>query len=355
MADFLPQLTASEWYAPTALSSSTFSNIVGLPAANFVVNLIANTVATCAPVVKDGPVIVENELIRQPNSFQTPFEWYHQCATELTVHGNAYYMKVYDEQGFVEQLVPFPTESMNVREVDGFPEYYYLDMVFDHTSILHIKGMTRPGQFKAISPVSQFATTFTGMMDSEKLASPSRSAIPSAVIKTSEMAKDSIKEVMEGIKENWMSGFAVGRTGEGAAPAVVPKDWSIEPLSWSPSDAQFIESRQFNIAVVCLMFGLTPNVAAASIGATNLTYETFETAQEALLRQISPTMQRIEQKLSTLVPVGQVRFNLEKILRANTKARYEAHNLALAGGWLTIPEVRAIEGLPPLPTSPEGI
>jgi len=267
-----------------------------------------------------------------------------------------YYLKVYDEEGFVSQLIPFPTESVFCRwDDDGYPQYEYMGNIYDHSSVLHVKGMTRPGEIKAMSPVSQFATSFVGMMDSEKLSSPSRAAIPSAVIKMGQMGKDSTKEVAEAVKADWINAHSVGATGLAPAPAVIPQDWSITPLSWSPEAAQFIESRQFNIAVVCLMFGLTPNVAAASIGGTNLTYETFETAQTALLRQISPTMQRIEQKLSTLVPVGEVRFNHEKILRANTKSRYEAHNLAIQGGWLTVDEVRAIEGLGPKPNSPEGI
>lgn len=59
-------------------------------------------------------------------------------------------------------------------------------------------------------------------------------------------------------------------------------------------------------------------------------------------------LREIEEAFSALLPRGQqARFNLDAILRPSTKARYEAHQLALAAGFLTVDEVRAIEGLPP--------
>lgn len=53
-----------------------------------------------------------------------------------------------------------------------------------------------------------------------------------------------------------------------------------------------------------------------------------------------------------LLPRGQsARFNLNAVLRPDTKTRYEAHALAIQTGFLTIDEVRDIEGLPPLTTT----
>ena len=81
-----------------------------------------------------------------------------------------------------------------------------------------------------------------------------------------------------------------------------------------------------------------------------MTYNNIETAaidmlRDTLMGYISP----IEDQLTALLPRGQsARFNLDAVLRPDTKTRYEAHALAIQTGFLTVDEVRDIEGLPPL-------
>ena len=45
-----------------------------------------------------------------------------------------------------------------------------------------------------------------------------------------------------------------------------------------------------------------------------------------------------------------VRFNLEGLLRSDTKTRYDAYAVALSTGFMTVDEVRALEGRDPLIT-----
>ena len=62
-----------------------------------------------------------------------------------------------------------------------------------------------------------------------------------------------------------------------------------------------------------------------------------------------PWVSRIEQKLTDYIPRGQyAKFNLDALLRPDTKTRYEAHKIALDGGFLTVDEVREIEDLDPM-------
>ncbi|MDU5025366.1 MAG: phage portal protein, partial [Cutibacterium avidum] len=57
----------------------------------------------------------------------------------------------------------------------------------------------------------------------------------------------------------------------------------------------------------------------------------------------------IDAAVSWLLPHGNTaRFNLDAILRPDTLTRYQAHKVALDSGFLTIDEVRRIEGLEPL-------
>ena len=80
------------------------------------------------------------------------------------------------------------------------------------------------------------------------------------------------------------------------------------------------------------------------------TYANME--QESILfvrHTLMPYMREIEQALSSVLS-DDVRFNVDGFLRPDTTTRYAAHKVALEAGFLTIDEVRAIEGLNPIAT-----
>ena len=61
---------------------------------------------------------------------------------------------------------------------------------------------------------------------------------------------------------------------------------------------------------------------------------------------LRPLAIKIEEAMSTLLPRGQrATFNFDAVLRADTRTRYEAHEIALRAGFMTVEEIRALEGL----------
>jgi phage portal protein BeeE len=64
-----------------------------------------------------------------------------------------------------------------------------------------------------------------------------------------------------------------------------------------------------------------------------------------------PWMRRVESTLDAQLPRGtSVKIAADATLRGDTASRYSAYSVALAGGWLTVGEIRAMENKPPLPT-----
>jgi phage portal protein BeeE len=62
-----------------------------------------------------------------------------------------------------------------------------------------------------------------------------------------------------------------------------------------------------------------------------------------------PWAKRLEATFSAELPRGTgMKVNMDGLRRADTKTRYEAHKIALDGGFLTVDEVREIEDRPPL-------
>lgn len=83
----------------------------------------------------------------------------------------------------------------------------------------------------------------------------------------------------------------------------------------------------------------------------SLTYATVEgRALDFLRYSIQPWLVRLESAIGQLLPRGQsVKFNVNALLRSTTKERYDAHAVALASGFMTVDEVRALEDLGPMP------
>jgi hypothetical protein len=55
---------------------------------------------------------------------------------------------------------------------------------------------------------------------------------------------------------------------------------------------------------------------------------------------------RIQQAITDLLPRGQyAEFNLTEFLRPNVKTRYESYAIGLTNRFLTVPEVREMEGM----------
>jgi hypothetical protein len=133
-------------------------------------------------------------------------------------------------------------------------------------------------------------------------------------------------------------------------PIVYGADWDFNALSVSPEESQFIETMKINATQMAAIFGIDPEEVGGERGGS-LTYNNLEQDSARFARRtLRSWLVRLEQEFTALRPAGEmVRFNLDDFLRADLKTRYEAHHIALDDGWMTKDEVRADEGLPPLP------
>ena len=92
----------------------------------------------------------------------------------------------------------------------------------------------------------------------------------------------------------------------------------------------------------------------AADSGSSLTYANVEQRDLSLLKYaIGPWLVRLESALTDLVPRGQyVKFNAGGLLRTDLKTRYEAHEIGIRAGFLTVDEARELEDREPLPPAP---
>ena len=210
-----------------------------------------------------------------------------------------------------------------------------------------------PGSWNGLGVIEAQRKALATSVDMQNYQSTTFSSggVPSAVISLD--AKNVPTETLIQVGEDWQAAFGSGNR----KPVVLSQGMTVAPIAWSPLDAQFLESRQFDIAEIALMFGLNPTDLTATIGGSNLTYANVSDAnQERVKRSYAPWTMRIESAWSRLLPQGnRLVANPEAILRMSTAERYASYTTALGAGFMTIDEVRALEHLPPMNTGDVAI
>jgi phage portal protein BeeE len=114
-------------------------------------------------------------------------------------------------------------------------------------------------------------------------------------------------------------------------------------LTANANDAQLVEARNQSILDSANMVGVPGNAVGAPN--TSRTYTNTELqALEYIKTSLRPLVTRIEQAMSTLLPNGsEAKMSYDALLRPDTLTRYQAHQIALQSGFLTIDEVRQLE------------
>jgi HK97 family phage portal protein len=126
-------------------------------------------------------------------------------------------------------------------------------------------------------------------------------------------------------------------------------------------DAQFSQQRELSAREVARVFRIPPHMIGAPTG-DSLTYATTEQQSIDFVRySLTPWLRRIELAISNDSDLAferqYVKFELDGLLRADSKTRAEIYHLASdpLQGWMTRAEIRALEDLPPEPEGPPPI
>lgn len=160
----------------------------------------------------------------------------------------------------------------------------------------------------------------------------------------------SASEVQEFLSD-WASARRSRATGY--VPAGVELK-SVDRLT--PEEMALTAAREFGVTEIARLTGI--DATWLSVNVTTRTYSNITSERRSFVDfTIGPFLQAVEQRLSLndFTPNGQkVRFNLNAFLRADTAERYASYTAALAGGWLTLDEIRELENRPSLTAPPSG-
>ncbi len=290
----------------------------------------------------------------KPNTEQDSFKFWEQAMVGLLLWGNAYAEIQFDGAGRPVALWPLlPDRTRAIRAPDGSGELEYETRLpegklvrLPSYRILHIAGLGYDG-ITGKSPIQmtkeaiglglateQFGATFFG-----------NGAKPGGVIeypgKMSETGRKNLRESWELMHKGLDKQHRVAILEEGA---------KYQALAIPPNDAQFLETRKFQVAEIARIFRVPPHMLADLDRATwgNVEQESIS----FVVNTIRPWLVRIEKALGFKLfedPKYFAEFLVDGLLRGDTKSRYEAYAIGRQWGWLSADDVRALENMNPLP------
>lgn len=295
------------------------------------------------------------DIIKAPSLSFTRSDFLEQIALSLAVTGNAYILAKRIGGKIVELVVLNPHEVLPTQdETSGVITYSYRGRDYSQADIQHLKFMVLPGSLKGLGAIQAARAEIQGAINLRDYAAQwfNGSGQPSGILSTDQaLTAEDAKQ----IRDTWnnidpATGKPLPVTANPSNIKVTGKGVKYEPIVLSPRDAQFIESRNFNTLEIARLFGIPATLMLTATEGSSMTYSNVEQDWLGFVRfTLTKYLRKIEEALTVFTPRGQtVRFQISALLRSDTLTRYQAHQIALTAGFMTLNEVRAIESLPPL-------
>ncbi|PPF21026.1 phage portal protein [Rathayibacter sp. AY1A7] len=301
------------------------------------------------------PLEVPAAIVAQPDPDRAAEEFFGETAMSMFTSGNAYWRLIWTD-------IPTPTligaKLLNPAEVHvgsdartGDAVYWWNGRRLASREVKHLRFLKLPGTPLGLGPIQAAQIELGGTIAARDYGAKflTDTDIPSGILTTDQPltpdeAKD-YKAVWRGDGEPANAGHQVKVLGKGLSYA---------PILLKPSDVQFLETRKFNKTELVALLGIPSTLAMTVVEGGSMTYANVEQEWTAFARfTLMAYLRPIELALSSLTPRGnRVRFNLDALLRPDTTARYAAHKVGLDAQFLTVEEVRVMEGRKPLTTPP---
>lgn len=332
------------------------TNALNMHAIYRAVDVIATGITQLSiKIDRNGSPIPDSDIpsiIKTPSLSMNRRDFIEEWVTSLALNGNSYVRVYRDSKGRPGDLEVLPPNEVRPDRENRRAVFHYGGTKYRDTHILHSRLMAQPGSLTGLGPIQAAATELSAAAETIRYATRwTETAQPSGILSAdnelTEADAKRARDIWNNLDEN---GQPLPAANNPSRVKVLGKGLRYAPLYLSPKDIQWIESRELSTTMVARLFGVPAPLMMAAVDGSSMTYSNVEQEWIALTRfTLVKYLNKMSDALTTLVPRGQrVRLNIDALLRADTKTRYEAHAIALDKGFLTIDEVRALENRPAL-------
>ena len=302
--------------------------------------------------ITDHPLL---NLIKNPNPFQSQFEWIEAAVTYLYLSGNTFLEAVGPSNPQERGLASPPSELYVLRPdrmtilpdrthfIRGY-EYRVSGQTvkFSTDQILHLKLFHPLDDWYGLSPVQVAALAVDKINASDKWNSAllQNSAVPSgAMVSKKRLTDEQYARLKNELREQHQ-GFANARL-----PLLLEEDIDWKEIGLTPRDMDWIEGLKFSGLQIAQIYNVPPEL----IGLAPATYQNRKEARKALYTEVVlPVLNRLRDALNHwIVP----RFGADLTLNYNADAidalaedRNAVWRRAQQSQFLTVNEKREMVG-----------
>ena len=301
----------------------------------------------------------------EPNPEMSSFVFRETLMTHLLLWGNAYAQIIRNGKNEVIALYPLMPNKMSVdRDERGQLYYTYQrsneeaptmkgsSVILKPSEVLHIPGLGFDG-LVGYSPIAMAKNAIGMAIACEEYGAKffANGAQPGGVLEHPGTIKDPQR-----VRESWQSTF--GGSGNANRIAVLEEGMKYTPIAISPEQAQFLETRKFQINEIARIFRVPPHMVG------DLEKSSFSNIEQQSLEFVKYTLEpwlvRWEQSLArALFSIDEktelfVKFNVEGLLRGDYKSRMEGYATARQNGWMSANDIRELENMERIPEEKGG-
>lgn len=355
--------------------SSTFDYLMYNTGANYATSkaMLLSTVYRCVEVISDSvaqlplePYRLDGDgyrlkftshpsyriLNKEPNNRMTRFTFIKTLVVSTLLKGNGYAYIERDNKGDAVALHYIPSELVTIVPPKTLGDNVIYNVTglsnsVEACNMIHILNFSYDG-ITGISTLSHAKNTLGLAMDSESHASGFfKGGANLAGILTVQSTLTSKQK--QDLKTSWQTAFSPS-TGQPNGVAVLEGNMEFKPITVNPSDAQLLETREFNVIDICRFFGVSP-VKAFDLSKSS--YSTVEATNLSFLTDtLSPLLEKIELEFERKIykpsekETIDVRFDTSRLLRADKQSLANYYSTLFNIGVVSPNEIRKEIDLP---------
>lgn len=336
----LEQMVVSDLYSDASELPITRTFAMRVPAIAKGHRIITATISRCPLVVRNGTTTVDSPLFKKltpgvPNSVVIA-----SMLDGLIFHGRCHLLV---------------TETL----ADGYPKHI---RVVPESKAETKDGMlvrafgedVKPGTWTRIDSLTEGILAhgkhvIRDAADIRRAASEAGTTpVPTVVLKP--IDPTITQDELDDLQVKWT---AARRRRHGSAAALSP---GVDVVFAPQPNSDALSNGQNAAVVDCArLLGLPAWVLDGTVDGGSLTYSNSASRMRELVEfGLAPYITSLEDGLSVLTPSTQVvKVDTSELVNSDRAARYADYQIGLKLGILTVPEIRVMEGMPPLPDTPE--
>ena len=294
----------------------------------------------------------------EPNTEMTSFVWREAMLTHLLLWGNSYSQILRAGRGNIVGLYPLLPDHMEVDRDDKGKLTYTYSTTNGQTvklrpeDVLHIPGLGFDG-IMGYSPIAIERNAVGLSIAAEEFGGKffGNGATPSGILTHPNTVKNP-----KALRESWMEAY--GGSSNANRVAILEEGMTFTRISMPNNEAQFLETRKFQVEEICRIYRVPPHMIADLEHATfsNIEHQSIDFA----VHTIRPWLVRIEQAINRALFSEKEKgrfycqFNLDGLMRGSYKERMEGYSIARQNGWMSANDIRQLENQNPIPDEDGG-